>query len=200
MADIFSMISEVLHQEREFDKAFAYSRDEREEMERMWAMYSGFNHGQWLKESVAQLKAANRHISQYNIVRGKVINLAGSIVKNNFDIDFVPVDREVSHITRMIKGIFYSDKEMMDWNTEHLQVILDGLIHVGVEEMFISDKYNILGNIGFRRCMPGSILLDPHWKTHKSEDMKQLWKVAYLKPEERKGLLLKRFTKNCRIF
>jgi len=196
MANIFSSTTRPLHQEREYDKAFAYSREERDEMERMWAMYSGFDHGQWLRTAVAQLKAASRHIAQYNIVRGKVENLAGSIVKNDFDIDFVPVDREVSHITRMLKGIFYSDKEMMDWNIEHLQIVIDGLIHLGVEEMFISDKYNPLGNIGFRRCMPGSVLVDPHWKTHKTEDLKQLWKVAYLKPEEIKRIYK---TKSSRI-
>ena len=36
--------------------------------------------------------------------------------------------------------------------------------------------------------MPGSILLDPHWKSHKSEDLEQLWKVAYLKPEKIKRI------------
>lgn len=195
MADLFTTTTKVLHQESEFDKAYAYSRDEREEMERMWAMYSGFDHGQWLKSAVAQLQSANRHISQYNIVRGKVENLAGSIIKNNFDIDFAPVDSEISKVTRLLKGLFYADKEMMDWNIEHLETVIDGLVHVGIEEMFVSDKYNPLGNIGFRRCMPGSILLDPHWKFNRSSDLKQVWKVAYLKPEEIKRIYKSRSEK-----
>jgi len=188
MSNPLLQINKVRFQESEYDKAVAHSQKERASMEQNWAMYSGFNHGQWQALAVAELQKANRHIAQYNIVRGKVENLAGSIIKNNFDVDYIPVDGEDSNVTRFLKGLFYSDKEMMDWDSEHLQTVIDGLVHTGIEEMYISDKYNVLGNIAFRRCMPGHIILDPHWKSHKSEDLKNVWKVAYLTPEEIKKI------------
>lgn len=188
MASSLILLPKVLTHESEFDKAYAFAQPERTAMELSWSMYSGFDYGQWQKEAIAYLQANNRHIAQYNIVRGKVQNLAGSIIKNNLDVDFVPVDSEISPITRFLKGTYYSDKEMFDWDMEHMHTVVDGLIHSGVEEMYISDKYNVLGNIAFKRCMPGHIVLDPHWVSHKSEDMKQLWKVAYLTPDEIKKI------------
>lgn len=177
-------MSKVYYDEREFDEALREDTKRREESERNWAMYSGFDYGQWSKKSVSELRQSNRHVAQYNFVRGKVDGLAGSIVKNWFDVDFVPVENEVTEITRLLKGMFYSDKELLDWDQEYMNLVIDGLVHRGVEQMVISDRYNPIGNIGFERIMPGHIILDPNWKSHRSWDLKRAWKVGYYTPEE----------------
>lgn len=178
----------VMDHEREFDKAHAKVRVRREESERNWAMYSGFDNGQWQKEAVNQLHSQNRHVAQYNFIRGKVDNLAGVLNKNELDVDYVPVDSETNEYTRLIKGLYYADKELMDWKRETLQADIDGLVHSSMMEMSISDKYNVLGNIALTRLTPGSYIEDPFWKSHNSYDMKSLWKVTYLTPEEIKTI------------
>lgn len=168
----------------EYDKAYSFDQDNRDRCENNWKMYSGFEHGQWPTQSINDLKSQNRHIAQYNFIRGKVDGLAGSIVKNWFDIDFVPVDGEYSNLTQALKELFYSDKEMMDWNDEYMLAVIDGLVYGCVEQMVINTRYNDLGNIGFERILPGHIILDPHWKTNSGWDLKKAWKIAYLNPKE----------------
>jgi len=170
--------------EDEYNKAYTHDNSNRERSESAWSMYSGFEHGQWPSDIVKQLKAENRHIGQYNFIRGKIDALAGSIVKNWFDIDFVPTDGQYSDLTRTLKELFYSDKEMMDWNDEYLQAVWDGLIYRGVEQMVINTRYNDIGNIGFERVLPGHVILDPHWITNSCWHLRKLWKIAYLTPKE----------------
>lgn len=168
----------------EYSKALEHDRASRERGEKNWRMYSGFNYGQWPAASVSDLTNEGRHIAQYNFIRGKVDALAGSIAKNWFDIDFVPVDGQYSDLTMILKELYLSDKEMLDWDENYFQAIVDGLIHRGVEQMIINTRYNELGNIGFERVLPGRIILDPMWKTNSGWDLKRLWKVAYLTPTE----------------
>ena len=184
--------SRVLYSDREFDEALQQDNKRRESAERNWDMYSGFDYGQWSKKSVSELRSSNRHVAQYNFIRGKIDGLAGSIVKNWYDIDFVPVEGETSDITKLLKGMFYSDKELLDWDTEYLNIVVDGLIHRGVEQMVIDETYSPLGNIGFERIMPGHIILDPNWKTHNSKDLKKAWKVGYYTPDELKVMFPKK--------
>jgi hypothetical protein len=178
---------EVMRLENEFDAAHRASMKGRRRSDVNWGIYSGFDYGQWPDEAVSNLQRQNRHVVQYNFVRGKVDRLAGSISRSDVDVDFVPVETEYNSLTRQVKEVFYADKELMDWDTENIQTLVDGLIYQGVEELIISDKYSALGNIGFERIMPGHIILDPNWKSHRSYDLRKAWKVAYLTPIEMKA-------------
>lgn len=182
--EIVDVQRRIQYVDTEYRKAYDYDHDNRERCENSWKLYSGFKHGQWSTEAVNDLKAQNRHIAQYNFIRGKVNGLAGSIVKNWLDIDFVPVDGKYSNLTVALKELFYSDKEMMDWNDEYLLAVIDGLVYGCVEQMTINTRYNDIGNIGFERILPGHIVLDPHWKTNSGWDLRKTWKVAYLTPKE----------------
>jgi len=77
-----------------------------------------------------------------------------------------------------------SDKELMDWEASYMELTRHGLVYQGVEEMFVSDRYSPLGNIGFRTLLPGHYVLDPNWKSYDSRDLKRLWKTSYLTPSE----------------
>jgi len=178
--------------EEEFDRAFDEFQKDRYAERKDWEMYSGFDYGQWPEEAKRDLMRSNRHIIQLNYVRGKIDTLAGTIVKNGLEVDFVPVDDDAVDVTKVLKGLFYSDRELMDWDAEYLETVKDGLIHRGIEQMYISEKYSPLGNIGFRRMQPGHVILDPNWNTHTSKDLLCLWKVAYLTPKEIKEIYNKK--------
>lgn len=177
-------LTELSFFESEFDKALLQFSSSRSAMEKNWGLYSGFDYSQWPVEAVSNLRRQNRSVTQYNFIRGKIDKLAGYIVKNWMDVDFVPVDGALSPLTNALKGAYYSDKEMMDWDREYLQFVVDGLIHHGIEQMYISDRYSPLGNIGFQRIDPGHVVYDPNWKSNNAWDLRRLWKIAYLTPDQ----------------
>ena len=73
---------EVMHIKGEYEKAVDANFVKRKALEKSQAMYSGFDYGQWEQEAISNLKADNRNIPQYNMVRGKIDTLVGSILKN----------------------------------------------------------------------------------------------------------------------
>jgi hypothetical protein len=171
-----------------FDRAVDFDADGRDRENENWKLFSGFDYGQWDKEAVNDLLAEGRHVGQYNLIRKKVEGLAGSLVKNWFDVDFVPVDGKYSDMTSVLKDLMYSDKEMLDWNSSYLHSVIDGIIYRGIEEMYISDRYSPLGNLGFRRVMPGHVVIDPNWTSHDGWEMRELFKVAFLTPDDIKRI------------
>lgn len=173
---------------QEFDKAEAYFQDDLDREDEAHKVYSGLEDGQWGEEAAATLKAQGRHIPQFNLVRGKIDALAGNFIKDFFDMTYLPVDSEFSPWTRVLEMMMRSDKESLDWEHSYNQAVKDGCIWRGAEQMVVSDRYSPLGNIGFERIMPGSILVDPCWKTNSGWDLKRLWKVAYLTPKEMKDI------------
>lgn len=175
---------EIQHIQSELEKAYEHTYNQRQDMLKNWEMFSGFDYGQWDKEAKSNLKDDNRHIVQFNFIRGKINGLAGTMLKNPYDIDYVPTDGAYTTPTNIIKEIYYSDKEMMEWDHEYAESLRDGLISEGIEQMTISEEYNELGNIKFERIMPGHIILDPNWKSINDKMLKKIWKIAYLTPKE----------------
>lgn len=174
--------------ESEFDSALQHHVKDRDIERRSWEAYSGFDYGQWPEKAKQELMRSNRHIIQLNLIRGKVNTLAGSIAKNGLELDFVPVNEDATEATKVLKGLFYSDREMLNWDQDYIETVKDGLVHRGVEEMYIDERYSPLGNIGFKRCQPGHIILDPEWKSHDSRDLRRVWKVAYLTAKQIKEM------------
>ena len=182
--DVKEPLDKISHILNQYESAVQHEEENRIWESQNWRMYSGFDNGQWDKEAVATLKAEGRHLLQFNFVRPKIDGIAGSILKNFYDIDFVPVDGKYSDLTMILKELYYADKELMDWDTSYLQTVIDGLIYRGVEQMVISERYNPLGNIGFERVMPGHIVFDPNWTSHDSKDLKRAWKLSYMNPKD----------------
>ena len=172
----------------EYNNALDFHTDDAMRNEEAWALYSGYKNGQWPKDVAAELLKAGRNPFQANFIRSKVDGLTGSLIKNFFDVDFESVDGTNIDQIRMVKDLMYIDKELMDWDSSYIDLVSDGLIHLGCEEIFISDRYSPLGNIGFRRVMPGHLILDPHWLTNNSWDLRRAWKTAYLTPQQMKEI------------
>ena len=168
----------------EYDKAIDYFRDDRDRENEAWRLYHGINYGQWTDEAVSNLLNEGRHPGQYNFIYGKIGALVGAIIKNWYDVDYVPVDGKYSDFTKILKDLYYSDKEMMDWEDSYRQFVVDYFVFSGTEEMYISQRYSPLGNIGFRRVLPGHIIYDPDWVTDNGWDIKKCWKIAYLTAQE----------------
>lgn len=164
----------------EYNRAVDYYREDLNRQDESWKLYSGLDDGQYPKEVVAQMKREGRSPFTGNVIRSKIDGLAGSIIKNFFDISFEPINGELTPLTRYLKELMFIDKELMDWNASYRQLVMDGLIHQGVEELYIDFRYNPLGNIGFRSILPGHILLDPDWISNNAWDLKRAWKTAYL--------------------
>lgn len=184
MPGITTAISKVTMIEDEFDKALEARYTERLHEEADWRLYTGFEFGQWDADVLAVMKEQNRNPVQFNIVRGKVDGLQGSVIKSWFDISFESIDQRFDDLTKIIKQMLLSDKELMDWEASYMEVIKHGLVFQGVEEIYISDRYSPLGNIGFRALLPGHYVIDPHWVSNDSRDLRRLWKTSYLTATE----------------
>lgn len=172
----------------EYENAVNFYQEDLFRMESSWGLYSGLNDSQYDKAISAKMKSEGRNPFQGNIIRSKVDGLAGSIIKNFFDISFEPINGDNTDLTRYIKELMLLDKELLDWNASYRDMVVDGLIHLGVEELYIDTRYNPLGNVGFRRILPGKILLDPDWLTNNAWDLKRAWKTAYLTPKQIKEI------------
>jgi hypothetical protein len=171
-----------------YNNAVTFKTEDLDRASEMWNLYKGIDNSQYPDKVLSKMIEEGRNPFQGNFIRSKVDGLAGSIIKNFFDISFEPVNGEHSDLTRNLKELMLTDKELLDWNQSYLDLVRDGLIHLGVEEMYISFRYNPLGNIGFRRIMPGHIVLDPYWLSNNSWELKRAWKTAYLTVQEIKDL------------
>lgn len=174
----------VRHIHDEFEEALEFEQERMEENSEAWKLYSGHDYGQYDDKVKNTIKKEGRNPFQGNFIRSKVNGLAGALIKNFQDVDYEPIDGNQTDTTRMAKELMYSDKELLDWESSDKDATIDGLVYVAVEEMYISDRYNPLGNIGFKRVMPGHIILDPNWLSNNSWDLKRCWKVAYMTVEE----------------
>lgn len=177
---VTSASSKVTLIEDEFDKALEQRYPERLNEEADWRLYTGFQYGQWDADALAILKEQNRNPFQCNLVRGKVDGLQGSVIKSWFDISFESIDPRYDDLTKVLKQMLLSDKELMDWEASYLELVKHGLIYQGLEELYVSDRYSPLGNLGFRTILPGHYILDPNWVTNDSRDLKRLWRTSYM--------------------
>lgn len=170
--------------EQEFEEAVQYDYSNRQRNRENWRVYAGIDYGQYGPQELAQLISEGRTPDTYNIITQKVDSLAGSILKNPFDMDFIAVEPTDSEMTQAIKQAALSDKELMDWEVSYQELVLAGLIYEGVEEMYIDTRNNPLGNIAYRTAQPGQVVFDPNWKTPSAKDCQKCYKVSWLTSEQ----------------
>jgi hypothetical protein len=168
----------------QYEKALTASEADRKEGARMRDMFTGFGKGQWAVDAKSRLLARGNVTPQINLSRGKIERLAGSLIKNFYDITFIPVSSETTDLTRTLNDTFVADSNTFDYTKSYLRCVVDGLIHQGVEQMTVSTRYNPLGNIVFERVLPGHIIIDPNWKSDDTWDIEEVFKVAYLTPKQ----------------
>ena len=153
-----------------------------------WRFYYAKNpelgYGQYKLEIAQKLMQQGRQLLQYNFIKPTVDALAGALLQLKFDPLFIPVNATMTSLSKALQKAMYSDKELLDWNNNFLDLIVGGLIHEGCIKFVVSDEYSALGNIGFETCLPGSVFPDPSWKSAKSKDCKRVHQEVYLTAEE----------------
>jgi len=176
--------NEVEFVSKQYEKALSASEADRAEAIRMRDLYTGFGKGQWATDAKSRLEDRGSIVPQINLSRGKIKRLAGSIVKNFFDITFIPTESATVEITRLINDLYLADSNTFDYTKSYLACVIDALIHQGVEQMVTTSRHNALGNIAFERVLPGHIIIDPNWKSDDPWDMTEVFKVGYLTPQQ----------------
>lgn len=179
----------ALRVKREYDNAFAWNEKNWRRCVNNWQMYWGIDSelgfGQWPADDAAEMIAQRRQIATYNLCGPVVDNIGGGIMKAPFGFDFSPISSKITQLTYKIKNVLYIERELMDWRSNELDMVIGGLVYQSVMEMYISREYDKdFGNIGLRTLLPGSVIFDPKWKTSRSKDCKKAWKIIYLTPLE----------------
>lgn len=155
-----------------------------------WRMYWGIDadkgFGQWPPEVAAQMVLQGRQVATYNLCRPTVDTVAGTLCKAPFNFDFSPVNSEITSLTYRIKDLQYQEQELLDWQSQELELYIGGLTYQAVWEMYQTKEYAKRGsnekNIGFRTLLPGTVKFDPYWKSPRSKDCKKAWKDMWLTP------------------
>jgi hypothetical protein len=165
---------------REFkDNARAMSNDLERGYE-AWDAYLGVNGMQWTAKKRKTLKEEDRHPWQFDVISPKIDTLAGSIIAEMPDMDWVPVEGERSSVTEAIRETYFSDKELFNFDNVILEAIRHGCIHNGWVQLGESTKYNPAGNISLTNCRPGFFIPSAYWKTDDDRDLKEGYKVAFM--------------------
>ena len=150
----------------------------------MWKIYMGFYGEQWPETKLALLTADKRYPYQFNIVRPKIDTMAGVLITDLPDPDWVPVEGQPTTGTEAIKDTFYTDKETTNWRPNLIQLIQAALVHDGWIEMIEDTKHHPLGNIGLVYQRSGSFVPSSYWKSNSDRDLQKGWKSRYFNAEQ----------------
>jgi hypothetical protein len=179
-ASTTGILSDVLRVEQEFERARDWDNLDRARCQRNWNLYAGLDLGQYTVSDQQQALLEGRDLATFNITTQKIDSLGGYVLKNRFDADYIPVEGDEGKLTQILKQMYLSDKNMMDWDGSYSSLVKGGLIYQAWEEMFIDRKYHPLGNIAFRTHLPGYVVKDPRWKSGSGRDQQMCWVVSFL--------------------
>lgn len=150
----------------------------------IWDAYFAVNGQQWTESKRNDLKSQDRHPWQFDVLGPKVETLAGSLVAELPDIDWIPVQGEQTQSLEAVREQYYADKEHFNFYDALLHTIRDGCIHSGWCQLRESKRYASTGGIALERCRPGYIIPDSYWVTDDDRDLECLFKVGYFLPEQ----------------
>lgn len=158
----------------------------------IWDAYFAVGGKQWTEAKRNDLKATERHPWQFDVLGPKLETLAGSLVAELPDVDWIPVEGEQTQSVEAVREKYYADKEHFNYPDAILLTVRDGCVHSGWCQLKESRRYSKTGNIALERCRPGYIIPDPYWVTDNDRDLEVLFKIAYLLPEQMAAIYPKR--------
>lgn len=132
----------------------------------------------------SKLDNENRDVYIYNIAQRKVQGLVGSLMQNNFNITYMAIDGSNTSLIHSLQDMLLADQNMGNWDYQFLEYIKYGLIEEAIMELSTSTAASALGNLQFSLCQPGSVIVDPNWRTSNSSDMQECFKYTYLSPSQ----------------
>jgi len=164
----------------EYRNAWVAHEQEYRTLFNAWAMYFGAEGEHWDRQEIDQKTERGERVAQYNLIQQYVDTFVGSILSDEYDFKYDPVDGVKTTAIRALEDAYYCDKELFDFPDEYAKVVKDGVIHLGVMEMYINTEYDPRGNIAFRRARPGLHVFDPYWKSDDDDDCTRMWKQGHM--------------------
>jgi len=173
-------LDEIVFMNWEVQRAITIEEDSRKLMFKNLRMYFGVNYGQWETSVVQALKDENREPETLNFLFQKMNTLAGSILANDFFIDFIPLKGKNNSLIQDLHDMYLSDKQLMRWDASDREALVLGLNYVGDQQMVMDYSTDPIGAIKFVTRQPGLTIYDPFWKTPYSADCRKGWGFGYL--------------------
>lgn len=149
-----------------------------------WKMYFAAQGEQWDDDARRYKTERHLRVAQYNIIRDKVRTMVGMLASDEYDGRYDPTTGKRNSGIEAIEFAYDTDKELMDYDNEYWQVILDGCIHVGTLEARIMTEKDWRGRIAFVRVLPGRWITSPYWKTNSIYDCMKGWKQGHVTATE----------------
>jgi len=174
--------------ESEFNRKEDFFRKDRDRFIEHAKLYWAVDYGQWPSEVVQMLADQNRQAPTFPMLTQKMDGLRSSLLRNQFDIKYEPVEGSVDQLSLDAQNMWYSDKNTMHWDYSYNMFLQDFLIQYGVERMVVDKSLHPLGHISFKTENPIQIFPDPNWRTGDDNELKILDKVGYYSGEELKML------------
>jgi len=156
----------------------------RERMFSALMAYFDIDGGSWEADDLAEVKRQGRHPTSFNIAAQKINTLAGSILSEELDFNYMTQDIVKSVLIDNVKNLYYYDKEQNDYKFSARKTCIRGLIHLGIEELEIRYDIRPTGSICFTPRLPGYIHKDPYWRSDRLKDWKRAMKDGWLTAQE----------------
>jgi hypothetical protein len=140
--------------------------------------------GDQLPDPIRKAKSKNRPPIIYNITQRKITGLVGSLMRNNFHVTYVSLDGMQTSLIHALQDMLAADMNSGNWDWNFMSYLKYGLIQEGIMELTTNLRESPLGNLCFECCQPGSIVIDPNWRTESSRDIREAFKYTYMLPAQ----------------
>ena len=174
-----SDFEEVRRIRMEYQRAWEADYKEYIELVHNWKMYFGWPGEQWDEDALKYKEEHGQRAAQYNFIKPKVNIFHGSLLADEYDFKYTPIDRKRTTAIKALEDAYYCDKEECNYDNNYGLALLDGIIHVGVLEQVVTTQHDPRGNIGFVRRDPGRVKFDPYWTTDNDYDCLKDWKHGH---------------------
>ncbi len=172
----------------EFENRLSVTQARREEENENHGIYNGLGFGQWPKsvlEALAKDGKTKKDLSQFNFAFKKTNDIVGYLIRNWYDIDYSSIDGEDSETLHYMRDLYFSDKDLCDWETELGDFLTNGCIRSADLMVGVDYRHDTkFGNIGVKSLPPGSVVRDVNWTSKNSGDCRNAYIVSYMTPNE----------------
>lgn len=172
--------------ERELEDDVRALNDDFKRMYEAWDGYFRINGSGWEPTKLQELRSLNKHPYTFNICGAKTDILAGSILADMPDADWVPVEGPRTGTSEAVRDSYYQDKDLCDWDRSLTMLVRNGLVHSSWVGLTETKQFSPRGNIGLRLIEPGYLVPDSAWKTDNDRDLKRCCIIGYYDPEQLK--------------
>jgi hypothetical protein len=145
-----------------------------------WKMYFGWPGEHWTEDALKYKYKHKMRAAQYNIIKPRLQIFHGSLVADEYDFKYVPIDRKRTSAIESLENAYYIDAEECNYDYNYSLFLHDGCVHVGVMEIVVTNEYDPRGNIAFRARDPGRIKFDPYWTSQFDSDCMKAWKFGHM--------------------